>query len=266
MEAPLTPPGGRGEMAISHPRCARLFILHSEIGQDAARSSVCPTGACSSQRHSAKCFNFNGHRQWSRRPQPRESGGDATLRKDTRREDCRCSAQVLLVVGCLLSSYGRAARVIEHEQVEYSPKGCRAPQLFTKGHGAERRTAFPSHETQGHGAERRKHFQAMRPSVSCQTGSTQGTGGRTSGIVGMLGPWCRLTSGHPTAKGDHPQNWRATDPNNSGHHPHNWSGRRYFLTLSVSSRPVNFSAFSVSEVSAPWSTARRWSSVLCPRR
>ena len=81
------PSRGRGEMAMSHPRCARLLFLHSEPGQDApARRSVFPTGACSSQLFSAKCLYFNGHRHWSRRPQPRRSGGDATLRKDTRRE------------------------------------------------------------------------------------------------------------------------------------------------------------------------------------
>ena len=81
------PFGGRGERAMSPPRCARLFFLHSELGQDAgARCSVCPTGACSSQLYSAKCLYLTGHRHWSRRPQPRESGGDATLREDTRRE------------------------------------------------------------------------------------------------------------------------------------------------------------------------------------
>ena len=38
------PSGGRGEMAMSHPRCARLFFLHRELGQDVgARCSVCPT-------------------------------------------------------------------------------------------------------------------------------------------------------------------------------------------------------------------------------
>ena len=47
-----------------------------------------------------------------------------------------------------------------------------------------------------------QHFQAMRPSVSRRGGQspkyreTHGTGGRTSGIVGMPGLWCRLTSGH----------------------------------------------------------------------
>ena len=35
----------------------------------------------------------------------------------------------------------------------------------------------------------------MRPSVSLR--GTHGAGGRTSGIVGMSGPWCCLTSGHP---------------------------------------------------------------------
>ena len=54
----------------------------------------------------------------------------------------------------------------------------------------------------------------MRPSVSRREGQslryreTHGTGGRTSSIVGMLGPWCRLTSGHP------PQ--RATNPKTGG--------------------------------------------------
>ena len=33
----------------------------------------------------------------------------------------------------------------------------------------------------------------------------------------------------PPAKGDHPQNWRATDPSTSGHQPHNWSSRRFFF-------------------------------------
>ena len=41
-----------------------------------------------------------------------------------------------------------------------------------------------------------QHFQAMRRSVSRRGGQspryreTHGTGGRTSGIVGMLGLWC----------------------------------------------------------------------------
>ena len=52
-------PFGRGEMAMSPPRCARLFCLSSEIGQDApARRSVCPTGAFSSQLYNAKCLYF----------------------------------------------------------------------------------------------------------------------------------------------------------------------------------------------------------------
>ena len=35
----------------------------------------------------------------------------------------------------------------------------------------------------------------------------------------------------PPAKGDHPQNWWATDPSTSGHQPHNWSSRRYFFNV-----------------------------------
>ena len=51
--------GGSREMAMSHPRCARLFVLHSEIGQDVgARRSVCPSGACSSPPHRTKCLYF----------------------------------------------------------------------------------------------------------------------------------------------------------------------------------------------------------------
>ena len=33
----------------------------------------------------------------------------------------------------------------------------------------------------------------------------------------------------PPAKGDHPQNWPATDPSTSGQQPHNWSSRRFFF-------------------------------------
>ena len=66
----------------------------------------------------------------------------------------------------------------------------------------------------------------MRPSVSRRTASTHGAGGRTSGTVGMPGP---CTSGPLPAKGDHSQNWRATDPSTSGHQPHNWSSRRYYF-------------------------------------
>ena len=53
------PFGGRGGMAMSHPRCARLSFLHSEIGQDAP-ASVCLTGACSSLLYSAKCLFLSG--------------------------------------------------------------------------------------------------------------------------------------------------------------------------------------------------------------
>ena len=36
---------------MSHPRCARLFFLHSDFCQDVgARCSDCPTEACSSPR------------------------------------------------------------------------------------------------------------------------------------------------------------------------------------------------------------------------
>ena len=55
--------------------------------------------------------------------------------------------QAFLVAGCLLSSYGRAAREVEHEQ-EYPAcsQWGRERQLLKKGHGAVE--AFPSHVTQ----------------------------------------------------------------------------------------------------------------------
>ena len=101
-------------MAMSHPRCARLFFLHSEPGQDVgarlfrvspqvravpnctARSVLILTGIVSGAA---------GHNreEWRRRhsSQGHKAGTLAVLGT---------------VVGCLLSSYGRAARVIEHEQ------------------------------------------------------------------------------------------------------------------------------------------------------
>ena len=33
----------------------------------------------------------------------------------------------------------------------------------------------------------------------------------------------------PPAKGDQPEDWRATDPKTSGRQPKDWAGRRYFL-------------------------------------
>ena len=100
--------GGRGEMAMSPPRCARLFSPHGDFSQDVgARCSKCPTGACSSQ-HFAPFF-----------------------------------------FGVLM--------------------------------------CFQAHETQ-----RLAPGEGKVP----HTASTHGTGARTSGIVGMLGPRCRLTSGH----------------------------------------------------------------------
>ena len=56
-----------------------------------------------------------------------------------------------------------------------------------------------------------QHFQAMRPSVPRRTASMHGAGGRTSGIVGT-GTMVLIHQRAPPAKGDHPQNWRATDP------------------------------------------------------
>ena len=54
------PFGGRGEMAMSPPRCARLLFLQSDFGQDVgARCSDCPTSARSSQRKARSVGKFN---------------------------------------------------------------------------------------------------------------------------------------------------------------------------------------------------------------
>ena len=135
---------------------------------------------------------------------------------------------MLLVVECLLSSYGRAARVIEHEQVEYSPKGYWAPQLLTKGHSAERRTAFSSHETQRLAPDR----EYARCWWTCQR------------HLGDAGTMVLIHQRALPAKGDHSQNWRATDPSTSGNQPHNWSSRRYFLNLEFGGHVLEVSSTS----------------------
>ena len=48
----------------------------------------------------------------------------------------------------------------------------------------------------------------------------------------------------PPAKGDHPQNWRATDPSTSGYQPHNWSSRRYFLNIEFGGHALEVSSTS----------------------
>ena len=64
------------------------------------------------------------------------------------------------------------------------------------------------------------------------------------------------------AKGDHPKNWRATDPSTSGHQPHNWSSRRYFLKPRVrrsrSRGQLDKSPFGQSEISSTSSSSARW--------
>ena len=116
MEAPLTPSGGRGEMAMSPPRCALPFSLHGDFSQHVgARCSDCPTGACSSQR---SVFNFN-------------------------------VSQGLLVVGCLLRGWLSSSRVGSSGSCESRLR----QNTAREGMGAvcsQRATveAFPIHETQ----------------------------------------------------------------------------------------------------------------------
>ena len=145
------------EMAMSPPRCARLFSPHSDFSQDVgARCSECPTGACSSQR---KARSVSG------------------------------MTQVLLVVGCLFKLNGlRSSRV---GSCESRFRQNTAREGIERCHCSQR-VMVPW-----------RHFQTMRPSVSRREGQspryreTHGNGGCTSSIVGMLGPWCRLTCAPP---------------------------------------------------------------------
>ena len=103
--------------------------------------------------------------------------------------------------------------------VEDRPRGCGGPQLLTKGHGAVE--ALPSHETQRL-APGKAESQVPRDARYWWTYQ------RHRGNVGTM----LLTHKRaPPAKGDQPQNWRATDPSTSGHQPHNWAGRRLLVNL-----------------------------------
>ena len=83
------------------------------------------------------------------------------------------------------SSYGLAGRVIEHEQEYPAGSQWKTAREGVEGRNCSQRVMVPW-----------RHFQAMRPSVSRRRGQrpryreTHGASGRTSGIVGMLGPWC----------------------------------------------------------------------------
>ena len=100
MHAPLAPLWGveRVAMAMSPPRCARLFVQGYVYGQ---LNGACCLLSLQVYRRFRGAFKFNGCRQWSPRPQPRGSGGDTTPRKDTRGEHWRCPAQV--PSGCRVS-------------------------------------------------------------------------------------------------------------------------------------------------------------------
>ena len=57
MQSPLAPLGSRGDGNVASSLCTSLFSLHGDISQYVgARCTVCPTGACSSQRYSGKVF------------------------------------------------------------------------------------------------------------------------------------------------------------------------------------------------------------------
>ena len=88
----------RVAMAMSLLCCACLFVQYCGYNKGVGARVV---QSRQLYRRLKAAFKFNGYRQWSRRPQPRQSGGDTTPRQDTRREHWRCPAQVSLVVGCL---------------------------------------------------------------------------------------------------------------------------------------------------------------------
>ena len=87
-----------------------------------------------------------------------------------------------------------------------------------------------------------QHFQPMRPSVpDREYARCCWTYQRHRGDAGTM---VLIHQRAPPAKGDHPQNWRATDPSTSGHQPHNWSSRRYFLNLEFGGHVLEVSSTS----------------------
>ena len=89
--------GSEGVAMAMPPRCCSFFFLRLS-GYEKSNGARWWLSR-KLYRRLQGALNFNEHRQWSRRPQPKGRGGDATPRKDTRWEHWRCSAKAILVVG-----------------------------------------------------------------------------------------------------------------------------------------------------------------------
>ena len=144
--------------------------------------------------------------------------------------------QAFPVVGCLSSSYGRAARAIEHEQEYPASSQWKTAREGVEGHTCSQRLMVPW-----------RHFQAMRPSVSRR-------GAKSARRAVLVDVPAASWECWDHRKGDQPQDWRATDPSTSELQPHNWSGRLYFLTFSMTSSSRKAGTILVFEV-AGWSSS-----------
>ena len=119
--------------------------------------------------------------------------------------------------------------------VEDHPHGCGGPQLLAKGHGAERRTAFSSHETQRVAPDREYArcwwtYQRHR---------------------GMPGPWCCFTNGHPSEWATTPKTGGRLSQAPAGTNPTTGQSVVIFLTSSsaVTRGQFDKSPFGQSEIS-----------------
>ena len=130
MQSPLTPYKGRGEMAMSPPRCARLFSLHSDFSQDVgARCSERPTVACSSLTFvfflPLTCY----------RDDTGASGRRVSF-KLTGLSSSRSRARAGVSDGAALAG-------IACSQWKIARTGAWGPQLLAEGHGAEEAFSKP---------------------------------------------------------------------------------------------------------------------------
>ena len=108
--------------------------MHASSSSTAATTKALVHVLCSPASRLKGAFKFNGYRQWSRRPQPRESGGDTSPRQDTRREHWRCpptgvsGCRVSSKVSCLAAVPSRVCRTL---QASFPSRG--VPELRVGG-------------------------------------------------------------------------------------------------------------------------------------
>ena len=157
----------------------------------------CPLGPCTDAVHGA--FNFSDHRQWSRRPQPLGSGGDATPCEDPRQEHGpQFNFFVYAVCRVVFNPSGR----------DLGSDGGRPQNLTARTADAPQRKCSRSARLEERAATR-------VPSVAHGAG-VQGGSRSTRRIQGRRPKSPRGSQCEYPSQGDHPQNWRATSQGPAG--------------------------------------------------